>query len=243
LNRPGYVFGIFREFDPAFEGLDIRENKKFLLIRDPRDMLVSLYFSMTGTHRMPKEGSARDVILEMQQLAAQPISDFVRSPPINGVAGRYQKYAEFCRRDKNIILFHYEDVIFNKRNWALQLLKELNLSIPPERAIRISDAHDILPEDERTGQNIREVRPGGFRRHLDPGTIAYIEEMFAADMAFFGYVPQETIPAAFTEHQDEFVRAVRGRLAALEDQLYQKAIEAKAARFVPPGPSAVGTQK
>ena len=71
LAKPGYAFGMFRELDVAFADLNIERSKKFLLLRDPRDMVVSLFFAMAGAHRVPESGTARDEILRIRKLTDQ----------------------------------------------------------------------------------------------------------------------------------------------------------------------------
>jgi hypothetical protein len=65
---------------------------------------------------------------------------------------------------------------------------------------------------------------------LDADTIAYIEQLLAKPMAIFGYVPRETVPAAFTNHLPEFFQAVGQRLGTAEEQLVQLAREVRSLR-------------
>jgi hypothetical protein len=227
LKRQGYAFGMFRELDPALEGLDISGNRKFLLVRDPRDILVSLFFSMAGTHRIPEQGTARSEILELQKLTRRSIGEFVRSSLIEGVAQRYLAYAQFCRTQQNVTIFRYEDVIFSKREWVLQIVDLMELSIGKALAIAIADQNDVLPLQERASENIRQVQTGNFLKHLDGETIAFIEDKFAESMAFFGYVPYSSVPDKFIAHRAEFFPAVFNRIRGHEDQLYRRAIEIK----------------
>lgn len=226
LALPGYVFGVFRELDPVVRSLRWANNKKFLLLRDPRDVLTSYYFSMKGSHRIPAEGKVREEMLKTRALTEQPISEFLRSGLIGSFVKRYGDYATWVERDKNVVLFRYEDVIFNKRSWVQKLIDELQLEIPIEVGRRIADAHDIFPEGENPEANVRQVKPGNFREHMDAQTVAFVEEKLARPMAVLGYVPQEAPDPVFVEHLPQFFSAVSERLSLAEGQLVDLAREA-----------------
>ena len=58
LHLQGYAYLGFRHFFDFQTNFDFSINKKIFLIRDPRDIMVSLYFSLKQSHVIPKKGTA-----------------------------------------------------------------------------------------------------------------------------------------------------------------------------------------
>ena len=60
---PGRVYGGFRSMPLVFAQSELyRRSRKILLVRDPRDALVSEYFSLAYSHGLPEaegDGGAR----------------------------------------------------------------------------------------------------------------------------------------------------------------------------------------
>ncbi len=61
LKTKGYAYLGFRQCIPEDTQFDLAPVKKILLIRDPRDMTVSLYFSQRESHKIP-DGDGTDRI-------------------------------------------------------------------------------------------------------------------------------------------------------------------------------------
>ena len=191
----GYCFGGFRAYPKTFEIPNLGTKKAILLIRDPRDMLVSHYFSMRSSH--PDPGKAlttsrktlprRDkaLVMSVDEYALDLASYYVRQ------LGRYKDVIEKHR--ENFTLFRYEDVIFNKRAWVAGICKAFEWELP-ERAInKIADKNNVIPRAENEAKHIRQVTPGDGMRKLQPETIGKLNDMFETQLAYFGY--DEVVPA------------------------------------------------
>jgi hypothetical protein len=221
---------MLRSLDEAIRGLDLSQNKKFLLIRDPRDVLVSLYFSMAGSHRVPAEGRAREEILKTRELTTGSVGEFATSEVLGNIHKRYSEYRQFCEQNGDVTVFRYEDVIFDKMGWITRLIELLALAVPSNVARRIADKHDRLPTKERPSENVRQVRPGNWRAHLGKKSAACIEETFSREMAFFGYVPEVAFTDTFHQYLPQFCTAVAQRLSNAEDRMFSAARERRRAR-------------
>ena len=210
---------MLRSLDEAIQGLDLSQNNKFLLIRDPRDVLVSLYFSMAGSHWVPAEGRAREEILKTRELTTGSVGEFATSEVLGNIHWRYSEYRQFCEQNRDVAVFRYEDVIFDKMSWIASLIRLLDLEVSSKEARRIADKYDRFPAEEEPSKNIRQVRPGNWRKHLDETSAARVEEMFSREMAFFGYVPEVTFTDTFRQFLPQFCKAVAQRLANAESQM------------------------
>ena len=75
----GYCFGGFREIPRALVGSEVlRQARKIVVTRDPRDILVSLYFSVKFSHPYPGESTPQfsDRIEPLRKDAELAIDDF-----------------------------------------------------------------------------------------------------------------------------------------------------------------------
>ena len=68
-------------------------------------------------------------------------------------------------------VYRYEDVIYYKHEWLIDMLEYLGLELDSETISRIAQKHDIHPSKEDPSNHIRQVAPGNFRRHLTAETI------------------------------------------------------------------------
>jgi hypothetical protein len=181
----GYCYRGYREFPPYLKSFDIMKNKKVLLIRDPRDMLVSDYFSVAYSHPLPPKGPVREVMIELR--------DFARKRDVNeyclSQVAVFKKEFEGYRHllDTDIRVYRYEDVIFEKQKWLAEMLSYFGITVPATLIERIAAAHDVRPEREIPSEHIRQVRPANFRQHLNQTTIDILNREFEPELVRHSY--------------------------------------------------------
>jgi len=194
LLRPGLVYGGFRAMPLVFatDGL-FSQARKILLVRDPRDALVSEYFSVAYTHSVPQaatgapEAGVRARFLADREAAQRmAIADFViqRAPELNRTMLEYQP----CLADPRLRVFRYEDVILKKRQWVADICVQFGW--PPPGAADLDGMmswSDVVPEAERERAFIRRVLPGDHLEKLDGETIRTLDRILAPSMELFGY--------------------------------------------------------
>jgi len=191
LLTPGLCHGGFRTMPAGFLGDPVfTSGRKILLLRDPRDALVSEYFSIAYTHKLPREaepGGMRDYLLAEREAAlAMELESFVlrRAAALNATMLGYRPML----RDKLTRIFFYEDVILQKRQWLLDIAAHFLWQPPPERALaHILSWADVVPATEAPRKFIRRVRPGDHREKLRPGVIGRLNQMLEPAMGVFGY--------------------------------------------------------
>jgi hypothetical protein len=184
--QDGYAFGGFRapyDFVPR-EALNGR--RKVLLVRDPRDMMVSLYFSVRFSHAIPPTGEARRRYVAIRNESSTiDIDDFVLSDRCRFLANNYRAYKPLI--DKDWRVFRYEDVIFSKRKWVYDIASHLGLELKEDRLNRIADQNDVRPSDERLNEHIRQVTPRNHLKYLKPETISALNVLLADILEQYEY--------------------------------------------------------
>jgi hypothetical protein len=183
----GYCYCGYRNFPNYLRKFDITKNKKILLVRDPRDMLVSFYFSMAYSHNIPITGVLRGDMLNWRSEAKNADVDVYCLDKAAKFKGEFAGYRHLMGSEIRVI--KYEDVIFRKLEWLSDMLSYLSISIDPENLKAIAAKHDIRPNAERPDRHVRQVVPGNFRKHLRPETIEKLNAEFSAEMQEYGYTP------------------------------------------------------
>lgn len=184
---PGVVYGGFRNAPRCLHGMPLyRKSPKVLLVRDPRDALVSEYFSNAFSHSVPESGEARRRILAQRERARKiGVDEYVRSriPAFKKTLGEYRLAAgdSACR------VFRYEDYITRKADLLTEICDHFGWRPSAETLRAIAAEFDEFPTEENPEKFVRSVLPGDHKRKLTGPTIAMIERRMEETAAAFGY--------------------------------------------------------
>lgn len=187
----GNAYGGFRNFPSGLAQHELfAAGLKVLLVRDPRDALVSEYFSNAYSHKLPDaqsgETGARERLLTQRSAALEAsIEDYVskRAPAMARTIAEYGGLLS----DKNTLLLKYEDVIFDKQKMILDIAKHFGWTCQPRQMQAIVEAIDIRPTEERPKEFVRRVTPGDHLEKLSAKTIARINSQMGDVLGRFGY--------------------------------------------------------
>ncbi|WP_212525609.1 sulfotransferase domain-containing protein [Actibacterium sp. MT2.3-13A] len=179
----------FRFLPPVLctTGFPLTERRFVLLVRDPRDALVSEYFSYgtkSGSHALPKK-NAEAFIAARESKKERPIDDYVLG------ASRQLKNKLLAYRDSlNFdlgLLRRYEDIFFDKETFLGEIFDHFGIEVPAGVIAQVAQKHDIRPEKEDETRHIRKGTPGDHAEKLAPETIAQLNDIFREVGAFYGY--------------------------------------------------------
>jgi len=189
--RPGNAYGGFRNMPLCFSGSRTFTNaKKVLLVRDPRDALVSEFFSNAYSHSMPakqafERGATANIMLERKRALESTIQEYVsaRMPLMRRTFLEYRPITS----DPNALILKYEDVVFRKREMIAAILKHFRWECGPHAITKLLDKVDIRPPEEDPTAFIRKVTPGDHREKLSATAIAELNLQLREAMELFGY--------------------------------------------------------
>lgn len=188
----GNCYGGFRDLplgltrDPVFA-----DARKVLLVRDPRDAIVSEYFSTRGTHSLPKfaedgDEGAREDLLRRREVAQQvSVEDFARAEG-QRMADTVERYVRLLG-DPRLLVLRYEDIIFDKVKMVQQVTDHFGWKVGQGQIGAILKWIDVVPEQEDPSAFIRKVTPGDHREKLSAETIAGLNRVLGRGMEAFGY--------------------------------------------------------
>ncbi|HEX4159117.1 MAG TPA: sulfotransferase domain-containing protein [Rhizomicrobium sp.] len=187
----GNIYGGFRAMVPALRVSPLfRESPKLLLIRDPRDALVSEYFSNAYSHPIPQTTDGHDEVKQQMKLQretalAMPLEKYVvhRAPGMKLSMMEYRKVF----KDPGTTLLKYEDYIFDKRSLMLVIAEKFRWHVDEDLIRRILEWADIRPEHENPTAFIRKVTPGDHREKLSAETISALNKILRPVLRLYNY--------------------------------------------------------
>ena len=181
FSRHGRVYTGFRHF-PVFD-LNLEGVKAILMARDPRDMLVSMYYSVTKSHVVPRN---HHKFLQNRKLAAQMDIDEFSIERSKIYLNNFRRYRKKLPKD-TLTTYRYEDVIYQKAAWLKDLIGHLALPADEQLIHSIAQEHDVFPQQEDSDKHIRQVHPGNYKKKLKPETIAVLNEKLGEFLHHFNY--------------------------------------------------------
>jgi hypothetical protein len=187
LLGPGNVYGGFRNFPHGLaKSTRFWDSRKILMVRDPRDALVSEYFSNAYSHSVPQTGDGRvGMLAERSKALNSDLQTYVlkMAPSLKRALGEYVRLLD----DPTTLLLRYEDRILKKSELIRDICAFFSWSISDIELGHILGWADIVPDKERPMEFIRKVRPNDHVEKLAPATIARLNEIFWSELSRFGY--------------------------------------------------------
>lgn len=190
LIHPGNIYGGFRRFPKSLmANAHFREGRKILMVRDPRDALVSQFFSFAKSHLVPhgddNEGPRKKILQTRQEIANLSIDQFVvrKAREMNMVMCGYADMIH----DSSCLVMRYEDIVFSKRQLLQAICDHFDWSITSQDFDDILHHVDIRPAKEDPTQFIRKVAPGDHLDKLTEQTIRALNVRLDQAMRLFGY--------------------------------------------------------
>lgn len=188
FRRQGYCYSVF---GGMIDGVPDLENYRIVLVlRDPRDVLVSSYFSVAFSHVAPgKESGKRKEFFEMRARAqASAIDEYVLAESDRTLAN-YERYKRLLtERYPGAYVTQYEHMTADFAGWLKALLEYCELDVPVSLFTKLVQEHDAKrPRQENVQQHTRKGRPGDYLEKLQPVTITQLNHKFAAILDAYGY--------------------------------------------------------
>ena len=183
LQDKGYFYGVFRAYY-NFPGLE--RFKILLVLRDPRDVLTSQYFSVLYNHPL----SRKEVFENRQKYAGISIDDFV----LEYAPSLKTKYRDYCNHligRENVLFLKYEDMINDFDPWLRKLSSFLELPDNNELIRELVNKTSFTVKKEDPNSFIRNIKAGDHKNKLKPQTIQMLTDLFRDELNKLEYTAQE----------------------------------------------------
>lgn len=172
----GVVYSGFRNC-PSFlqNSPNFLRSNKLVMVRDPRDILVSLYFSHAYSHAIPQSGPVRQHAEETRERALSTSIDEYALENAEKVLADLMSFKDLLTDKAKLV--RYEDVIFDKVGLAKTICETIGITIAPDVLAEVAARNDIRPEKEDKHAHIRNVSPGDHKNKLQPETVNKLNQI------------------------------------------------------------------
>ncbi len=178
FHKQGYIYGPMRSFRSIPE---INEYKKLLILRDPRDVLVSKYFSDAFSH-VPMSRSFRD----LRNTARDRGIDAHVLAEASYFRDRYVDYSKLLNQPE-VLFCKFREIMEDPRSFLEKIQNFVDIQLPDERVDRIV-GKDLAPvKSENVFRHKRAAKAGAFREKLKPETIDHLNDILAEPLRLFGF--------------------------------------------------------
>jgi hypothetical protein len=161
--------------------------QSIVLLRDPRDCLTSLYFSIAYSHRPPENSEAREQFFaHREEVRQREIDEFVLSEAPHWMQ-RYTQYCKALHEHPHVHLLTYEQLVLDFPSWLDRLSEIWGLTFSRRLRNRLMNMASFDVKSEDIYSHKRQVLPGDHRRKLQPDTIRQVTELFRPVLEPLGY--------------------------------------------------------
>ncbi len=195
-------FGPIRFFVPSKA---LEEASTILHLRDPRDVLVSMFYSYcymhageierhTGYRKAVAEAGIDRFVLDM---VGEPFYEYRGDYGIGSrykeyvgtVLDRYERYLAELLSRPNTLAVSYEEMVLAFPTWLEKIVSAFNLSEPDETGAVVAARHakSVAASEEDVWSHKRKVTPGDHREKLQPETIRQLGRIFGPVLDRLGY--------------------------------------------------------
>ena len=179
FHNKGYVYGPFRSYRHIPK---ISEYKIFLLLRDPRDVLTSYYYSIVYSHTVINS----KLLEKRRNFKKLTLDKFVQSN-YQFILDVYKDYVEYLIDMDNVFYWKYEDMIERPAEFIRSFASFINVDITENKINEIVAAELVLPEKEDVQNHRRSGKKGQYKKKLSPESIELLNSKFEGVLKSLGY--------------------------------------------------------
>ncbi len=195
IHSRGYLYAVLRMYDKDHPGykltdslLKISKLKKVKTIfwtRDPRDILVSLYYSFGFSHTLsPNSAIQEHQLLRRERIQKMDLDTYVLAEAPN-LKWKFETMYHMMQQLPNHLFLRYEDMIhdfdpmFDKLSDYIRLKKSLHHKMFTESRPK---------QVEEVNSHKRSGKTEAYLEKLQPETIKQLNEILEPTLTKFGYV-------------------------------------------------------
>ena len=185
----GYTYSVFGGMIAGIP--DLEKYLVVLMVRDPRDVLVSGYFSIAYSHVEPAIGTKKydDFLKNRTNAQAMSIDEYAIAQ-CDAVHATYSRYKQLLLdRHPSIYLTRYEDMVDDFETWLHALIDYCQFQVEASLLDSLIEENEQLrPSSENVKRHIRKGKAGDYKEKLKAETIDYVESKLSLILPSFGYV-------------------------------------------------------
>lgn len=174
----GYTLKGFLKYKSQFKRINL-----ISLIRDPRDIAVSSYYSYFFSHNDTKNTWLK----EMKTKSIPDLNSYVLNTGI--IEAIYELGVVSSFLQPNLTVYKYEDFWFNKKDFCIDVINKINLPLDKKLFDQAFYRTVEPPSDSKIVQSghFRNGNPGEYKEKLSKDTINLINEKYKTILDLYNY--------------------------------------------------------
>ncbi len=188
IFRPeGYLYTVF---GGLVEGIpNLEAYRMVIMVRDPRDVLVSGYYSYAYSHEAPRAKAKMDEFEEWREFVQSLTIDEYALEISQNLRERLRKYLAVTAVHPHVCVLKYEEMIGDFPTWLDRLLAycQLEISTGLRRELLNEAQRTSRKKKEEIRQHRRQVTPGEYQQKFKPETVDYLDTYLADVLEGFNY--------------------------------------------------------
>ncbi|MGB1249185.1 MAG: sulfotransferase domain-containing protein [Candidatus Promineifilaceae bacterium] len=162
----------------------VRDKTAIFFVRDPRDIMISAYYSFGFTHLYsPVEETKQRQVVKREQIQQMTLDEYVLTEADRQVV-LFQQLYDLSVACKRSAIFKYEDMIDKFDVFAEQLCQIVSI----DDAVVQTIYRDTRPRQiENTADHRRSGRVQDYKHKLEPATIQAVNKKLAGILTLFDY--------------------------------------------------------
>ena len=187
---PGHLKPLQDALDAPLPG---EKNKLIIMRRDPRDALVSLYYSMSFSHSEKHvEGDNSGFLANREQLKNQHVRDGLKTVltkrGLDSTMPEFMRCTEMILTNNNICDLSYELLVTDPYLWLMKFIDFTELSeCLDENWLDEMASHLKPPEKENPLAHKRRITPGNWMDVFDDELEQMVKDKLGDRLEQFGY--------------------------------------------------------
>lgn len=182
FTATGVYYGPMRTFRPV---PDLERYRVVLVVRDPRDVVTSSYYSLVQSHSVINRH-----LLERRAWARSLTHDEYAEHVVEMYRTVYQTYADELVGRSNVLVSRYEDVVKAFPAWLDAVSAHCGFPDTESVRVKIAERSQFFRPREQRASHHRSGIPGDHARKLRPDTVVLLNDRLADVLNVFGYVPK-----------------------------------------------------
>jgi len=184
LGKPGYYFGPFRgTYVKDFP--DLSGNRLIVQVRDPRDCIVSFYYSVAYSHVASGDEETATFNEKRETTQNTAINDYALSM-CNDYNERLDIIRDIVEKQDDVLILEYADMVERFPQWLDSICRYLGVELPGEVIRNVCRSANFNVREDPL-QHKRQVTPGDFRRKLTRETQQRMTALLYDHLVYFGY--------------------------------------------------------
>ena len=184
----GYLYSAFGGMVEGIDNLD--QYRVVLMTRDPRDILVSDYYSRAYSHPEPPSISSKNAIFHdlRNQALEQTVDAFAieHCGSVRDIMLRYRD--QLLTKYPNAYVTKYNDMVTDFDRWLDNLLMACELEVSATLKNKLSKQHHASrPRAEDKNSQLRKGVAGDYKNKLSEKTIAVLNEQLAEVLEYYEF--------------------------------------------------------